>query len=153
MSRELGVTFRLTWFCQGSIDEAKSEALAAVRRTRRQRKLHQVEIPEDQVWISDELLGKGGFGEVYLAEYNTRNAAAKVRLSIRYGLICLFGGHASHHGPSKTIYPAQLAQHAIGTQQSRSVGTTWRCFMHAVVASTDGSAGRGLEMVTSHLCC
>ncbi|CAM9173780.1 unnamed protein product [Ectocarpus sp. 6 AP-2014] len=28
--------------------------------------------------FSDELLGKGGFGEVFLAEYNKRNAAAKV---------------------------------------------------------------------------
>lgn len=57
---------------------AKSEYLAESRRARRQRKLAQVEIPEDEVWISDELLGKGGFGEVFVAEYNTRNAAAKV---------------------------------------------------------------------------
>lgn len=28
--------------------------------------------------ITDELLGKGGFGEVYLADYNGHNAAAKV---------------------------------------------------------------------------
>lgn len=63
---------------QGSVDEANSESLAAARRTRRQRKLEQVEIPEDQVVVTDELLGRGGFGEVFLADLNGRNAAAKV---------------------------------------------------------------------------
>lgn len=32
--------------------------------------------------ITDELLGKGGFGEVYLADYNGRNAAAKVLITL-----------------------------------------------------------------------
>lgn len=62
---------------------SKAESLVGAhkaRRARRERKLDQIEIPEDQVWISDEPLGKGGFGEVFLAEYNTRNAAAKVCL-------------------------------------------------------------------------
>ena len=45
---------------------------------RRQRKLDQVEIPEDHVTVTGDLLGKGGFGEVYLADYNGHNAAAKV---------------------------------------------------------------------------
>lgn len=63
---------------QSSIDEAKLESLAEARRARRQRKLDQVEIPEDKVVISDELLGRGGFGEVFLAKFNGRNAAAKV---------------------------------------------------------------------------
>ncbi|CAM9606844.1 unnamed protein product, partial [Hapterophycus canaliculatus] len=65
---------------KGSIAEAKSEALAKARSARRQRKLDQVEIPEDQVVVSDELLGSGGFGQVYLADLNGRNAAAKVLL-------------------------------------------------------------------------
>ena len=65
---------------QESIDEAKAESLAEARRARRQRKLDQIEIPEEDVAITDELLGKGGFGEVYLADYNGRNAAAKVLL-------------------------------------------------------------------------
>ena len=52
--------------------------MAAARRRRRQRNLNQIEIPEDNVTISDELLGKGGFGEVFLADLNGRNAAAKV---------------------------------------------------------------------------
>ena len=29
--------------------------------------------------ITEEVLGKGGFGEVYLDDYNGQNAAAKVR--------------------------------------------------------------------------
>lgn len=53
--------------------------MAQARIARRQRKLDQVEIPENHVTIfEDELLGKGGFGDVFLAEYNKRNAAAKV---------------------------------------------------------------------------
>ncbi|CAM9886444.1 unnamed protein product, partial [Scytosiphon promiscuus] len=35
-------------------------------------------IPEDHLFITGDLLGKGGFGEVYLADYNGHNAAAKV---------------------------------------------------------------------------
>lgn len=54
--------------------------MAAARRLRRQRNLSQVEIPEDNVAISDELLGKGGFGSVFIADYNGRNAAAKVSI-------------------------------------------------------------------------
>ncbi|CAM9535892.1 unnamed protein product [Ectocarpus sp. 12 AP-2014] len=61
-----------------SIDEATLESLAEARRARRQRKLDQVEISEDKVVISDELLGRGGFGKVFLAKFNGRNAAAKV---------------------------------------------------------------------------
>lgn len=56
-----------------------SETLAEARRVRRQRKLHIIQIPEDHVMITDELLGKGGFGAVYIADYNGRNAAAKVK--------------------------------------------------------------------------
>lgn len=48
------------------------------RRERRKRKLDAIEIPERYVTVTDELLGKGGFGAVYIADYNGRNAAAKV---------------------------------------------------------------------------
>lgn len=51
------------------------------RRLPRQRKLDAVEIPERHVTVTDEILGKGGFGTVYLADYNGRNAAAKVSSS------------------------------------------------------------------------
>ena len=59
----------------GGIAESEAEA----RRVRRQRKLHLLQIPEDHVMITNELLGKGGFGSVYIADYNGRNAAAKVK--------------------------------------------------------------------------
>ncbi len=65
-------------YFQTSIAEAKSESLAEARSARRRRKLNQIEIPEDHVIVTDELLGKGGFGEVFLADLNGRNAAAKV---------------------------------------------------------------------------
>ena len=55
-----------------------SDSLPETRRVRRQRKLHMIKIPEDHVMVTDELLGKGGFGAVYIADYNGRNAAAKV---------------------------------------------------------------------------
>lgn len=47
------------------------------RRARRQRKLEPIKIAEDHVAITEELLGTGGFSEVYLADYNGRNAADK----------------------------------------------------------------------------
>ena len=55
-----------------------SYPIAEARRVRRQRNLDVIEIPEDRVVITDELLGKGGFGAVYIADYHGRNAAAKV---------------------------------------------------------------------------
>lgn len=59
--------------------DSSATLLLEARRTRRQRNLDKVEIPEHEVTVSDELLGKGGFGSVYIADYNGRNAAAKVR--------------------------------------------------------------------------
>jgi len=52
--------------------------VAEARSIKRQRRLDQVQIPEEHLSIADDLLGKGGFGEVYLADYNGHNAAAKV---------------------------------------------------------------------------
>lgn len=58
--------------------QAQADSLAEARRSRRQRKLDRIEIPEDHVSITNEMLGKGGFGVVYLADFNGHNAAAKV---------------------------------------------------------------------------
>ncbi|CAN0076073.1 unnamed protein product [Pylaiella littoralis] len=57
-----------------------ADSLAEARRLRRRRNLDQIEIPEDHLTLTDELLGRGGFGAVYMADYNGRNAAAKVVL-------------------------------------------------------------------------
>lgn len=67
--------------------ESSSEIAAVRRRARRQRKLDQIEIPEEEVSISDELLGTGGFGSVFLADYLGRNVAAKVRCGNRAGCV------------------------------------------------------------------
>lgn len=40
--------------------------------------LNNIEIPSDHVHITEEPLGSGSFGKVYLANYCGRNAAAKV---------------------------------------------------------------------------
>ncbi|CAN0213505.1 unnamed protein product [Ascophyllum nodosum] len=63
---------------QGSITDSTNNDMAKSRSARRQRRLQQLEIPEDQLILTDVLLGKGGFGEVYLADYSGVNAAAKV---------------------------------------------------------------------------
>ena len=60
------------------METSVAESLAEARRARRQRKLDQIEIPAEHVTVSDELLGKGGFGAVYIADFNGRNAAVKV---------------------------------------------------------------------------
>lgn len=71
MPRRVAVVSRSPW-------QRTAVCIAAARRLRRERNLNQVEIPEDNVTISSELLGKGGFGSVFIADYNGRNAAAKV---------------------------------------------------------------------------
>lgn len=67
------------------------KALAESRRRRRQHRLEQLEISENEVMLTDEILGKGGFGAVYLADYNGRNVAAKV-IEIEHGI---FGSSCS----------------------------------------------------------
>lgn len=69
------------FFCylKEAIAGSVADSLAEARRLRRRRNLDQIEIPEDHLKLTDELLGRGGFGAVYMADYNGRNAAAKVR--------------------------------------------------------------------------
>lgn len=63
---------------QRLMETSVAESLAEARRARRQRKVDQIEIPAERVVMSDELLGKGGFGAVYIADFNGGNAAVKV---------------------------------------------------------------------------
>lgn len=60
----------------GVVEKTKLEA----RRLRRKRILDQLEIAENQITFTGDLLWKGSFGEVYLVDYNFRNAAAEVLL-------------------------------------------------------------------------
>ncbi|CAM9565340.1 unnamed protein product [Ectocarpus sp. 6 AP-2014] len=67
--------------------ESALASAAASRRSRRQRKLKQIEIPEDEVLISsDELLGRGGFGAVHIGDFLGRSVACKV-LQIKHGVV------------------------------------------------------------------
>lgn len=61
-----------------SLSKSVDAVVAESRRRRRQRRLEQLEIPENELTLTNELLGKGGFGAVYMAEFNGRSAAAKV---------------------------------------------------------------------------
>ena len=58
--------------------ELPKQVMAESRRKKREQRLQQLEIPEHELTLTDVLLGKGGFGEVYLADYSGVNAAAKV---------------------------------------------------------------------------
>ena len=60
--------------------DSSATSMWDARRIRRQRNLDKIEIPEHDVMITDELLGKGGFGAVYMADYNGRNVAVKVNI-------------------------------------------------------------------------
>ncbi|CAM9704764.1 unnamed protein product [Ectocarpus sp. 12 AP-2014] len=86
---------------KGSMEEAMSESLAEARSARRQRRIDQLEIPEDRVLITDEVLGKGGFGEVFIGNYNGRNAAAKVQ-DVAHGFDRLGQDYVSSRGEHDT---------------------------------------------------
>lgn len=60
------------------MNKPSQESRAESRKIRRRQRLDQLEIPAAEVEITDEILGKGGFGTVYLADFNGLNAAAKV---------------------------------------------------------------------------
>lgn len=59
-----------------AVEKAKVEAW----HFRRKRNRDQLEITENQLTFTRDLLGKGSFGEVYIVYYNGRNVAAKVLL-------------------------------------------------------------------------
>ena len=63
---------------QGQEAPSSTTVSLEARRMRRQLNLDKVEIAEDDMIVTDESLGKGEFGAVYIADYNGRNAAAKV---------------------------------------------------------------------------
>lgn len=48
------------------------------RQTRRQRRLDELSISGDKVILTDNVLGKGGFGTVVICNFYDRNAAAKI---------------------------------------------------------------------------
>ncbi|CAM9669528.1 unnamed protein product, partial [Laminaria digitata] len=58
--------------------QATEDSRAASKIQRRRQRMDQLEIPATDVDITDEVLGRGGFGTVYLADFNGLNAAAKV---------------------------------------------------------------------------
>lgn len=68
-----------------SAGENEVNAVAESRRLHRQRCLDQLEVPKDHVILTNELLGRGRFAEVFIADHNGRNAAAKV-IQINHGL-------------------------------------------------------------------
>ncbi|CAM9199689.1 unnamed protein product, partial [Ectocarpus sp. 12 AP-2014] len=57
---------------------ASQESEMVTKKKRRQHRLDQLEIPASDVEVTNEVLGRGGFGTVYLADLHGLNAAAKV---------------------------------------------------------------------------
>lgn len=90
-------------------------ALAESRRKRRQRRLEQLEIPEDQLTLTNELLGKGGFGAVYMADFNGRNAAVKV-VEVEHDL----------GGPGGSLSRDGMSEGELGHRPS------WSCYARGV---------------------
>ncbi|CAM9398006.1 unnamed protein product, partial [Ectocarpus fasciculatus] len=57
---------------------ASEESEMVTKKKRRQHRMDQLEIPASEVEVTNEVLGRGGFGTVYLADLHGLNAAAKV---------------------------------------------------------------------------
>lgn len=56
----------------------KRQETTAYRKKQKRQQADQLEIPPEEVEITDEVIGKGGFSTVYLSDLNGLNAAAKV---------------------------------------------------------------------------
>ncbi|CAM9776414.1 unnamed protein product, partial [Ectocarpus sp. 12 AP-2014] len=57
---------------------ASEESGMVSKKKRRQHRMDQLELPASDVEVTNEVLGRGGFGTVYLADLHGLNAAAKV---------------------------------------------------------------------------
>lgn len=80
-SQPLGAGFSAVVYAANALTgqvASAAEPVVAARRERRRRRLDKLEIPEDQLILTNDLLGKGGFGAVYMADFNGHNAAAKL---------------------------------------------------------------------------
>lgn len=62
----------------GFSDTFSPQMRIEARCEKRQWHLQQLEIPEHQLELTDSILGRNGFGEVYLADYTGINVAAEV---------------------------------------------------------------------------
>ncbi|CAM9487003.1 unnamed protein product [Ectocarpus fasciculatus] len=84
-----------------------SDSLAEARRRRRQQKWGEIEIPEGDVEILDRL-GKGGFGEVYMADYMGENVAVKI-INVDHGLKGFCLGKSEENGYRRHAPTAERA--------------------------------------------
>ncbi|CAM9152530.1 unnamed protein product [Ectocarpus sp. 12 AP-2014] len=87
--------------------ESVVDSLAQARRKRRQQKWGEIEIPEGDVEILD-LLGKGGFGEVYMADYMGENVAVKI-INVDHGLKGFCLGKSERDGDRRHAPTAERA--------------------------------------------
>lgn len=73
-------TLRALWvILQGHMaGYTDAEVVAKETRLQREHRFKQVDIPADQVVIFGDTIGNRGCGTVYIADYNGKNAAAKV---------------------------------------------------------------------------
>lgn len=138
-------------FAQGSRRESAGVDVSAgeSRRRERERILDDLRIPEDQVTVhEDKLLGKGGFGVVYLADYNGGDAAAKV-FKFEHGV----GSTPARDGDGDRTTKGELMvpegfrsrESVPRTSWEKSELTTW------VVGLTESNSGRASSKLAGFL--
>lgn len=106
------------------------EAMKESKRERRRRRLADLEIAEEDLKLTNEVLGKGGFGTVYLADLNGRNAAAKV-FEMEHDL-------ADSVGPDNTIVEMVAGKESPNTPSSVLDRTVGVCSLPSHVGSSRG---------------
>ncbi|CAM9693101.1 unnamed protein product [Ectocarpus sp. 6 AP-2014] len=130
--------------------ESVVHSLAQARRKRRQQKWGEIEIPEGDVEILD-LLGKGGFGEVYMADYMGENVAVKI-INVDHGLkgFCLGkseGDGDRRHAPAAERASKQQKQFMHEVDTMYRLKSPHTVLFHGVITSRKDRLALVMELL------